>query len=51
MIRGLLLIILCMTLSSCETVKELQENEGLKKVGAFQLNPVQPDSYWYSGKS
>lgn len=49
--KVLLLILLCLTLSSCETLKGIQENEGLKKIGSFQLNPVQPNSYWYNGKS
>lgn len=49
--RVLLLIALGMTLSSCSTLKELQENEGLQKVGSFQLNPVQENTYWYDGKS
>ena len=49
--RILLLILICLTLSSCETLKGIQENEGLNKIGSFQLNPVQPNNYWYNGKS
>ncbi len=49
--RMVLLILICMTLSSCETLKGIQENEGLNKIGSFQLNPVQPNNYWYNGYS
>lgn len=51
MIRAVLLILVCLTLSSCETLKGIQGNEGLNKMGSFQLNPVQPNNYWYNGKS
>jgi hypothetical protein len=51
MIRALLLIVVCLTLSSCGTLKELQEGELAKTVGSFQINPVQPNTYWYNGKS
>ena len=51
MIRALLLILACLTLSSCDTLKGIQENEGLKRIGSFQLNTVHPNSYWYNGKS
>ena len=51
MVRILLLIVVCLTLSSCETLKGIRENEGLDKAGSFQLNPVQPDNYWYNGRS
>ncbi|MFA5255266.1 MAG: hypothetical protein WC419_01040 [Candidatus Omnitrophota bacterium] len=51
MIRVILLMLVCLALSSCETLKNIRENEGLDKVGSFQLNPVQPDNYWYNGRS
>ena len=51
MIRAILLIVMCLTLSSCGTLKELQEGELAKTVGSFQMNPVQPNAYWYDGKS
>ena len=51
MIRAILLVFVCLTLSSCGTLKEIQENEGLKRIGSLQLNPVQPNNYWYNGKS
>jgi hypothetical protein len=51
MVRILLSILLCLVLSSCETIKGMRENEGLNKAGSFQLNPVQPDNYWYNGRS
>ena len=51
MIRLILLMLMCLALSSCETLKGIQENEGLNKIGSYQLNPVQSNSYWYNGKS
>jgi len=41
----------CFLLSSCETIKEIRDNDMLGKVGSFELNPVQSNSYWYNGKS
>ena len=41
----------CVLLSSCETLKEIRENDILNKAGSFQLSPVQPNNYWYDGKS
>jgi len=49
--KMLLLLLACWTLSSCSTLKSIQENEGLNTAGSFQLNPVQPDNYWYDGRS
>lgn len=49
--RMVFLILACLSLSSCGTLKEIQENEGLKKAGSLQLNPVQENGYWYNGKS
>ena len=51
MIRAILLVFICLTLSSCETLKGIRENEGLNKAGSFQLNPVQLNNYWYNGKT
>ena len=51
MTRIVFFVFLCLMLSSCGTLKEIQENEGLKKIGSLQLNPVQPNNYWYNGKS
>ena len=51
MIKIAFAILICLTLTSCSVVKGIQENEGLNKVGSFQLNPVQPNDYWYNGKS
>ena len=51
MIRVVFLILICLTLSSCGTMNELRQNEGLNKIGSFQLNPVQSDNYWYDGKT
>ena len=47
----LLLLFVCMTLSSCETIKEIKENKILEKAGSFQLNPVHKNAYWYNGTS
>ncbi len=47
----LLLIFCCVLLSSCETVNYIQNDEKLKTAGAFELNPVRPNSYWYNGNS
>jgi hypothetical protein len=51
MIRVILLIVMCLTLSSCETLKNIQNDDRLNTIGSFELNPVQPNSYWYNGKS
>jgi len=51
MSRIILAIFLCMILSSCATLEEMQQSESLNKVGSFQLNPVQLNNYWYDGKS
>ena len=47
----LLLLFVCVSLSSCETIKDIKESKVLDKVGSFQLNPVHPNTYWYNGKS
>ncbi|MFA6320630.1 MAG: hypothetical protein WCY36_02095 [Candidatus Omnitrophota bacterium] len=49
--RALLLVLCCVLLSSCETIKEIRENDTLNKLGSFRLNSVRPNSYWYDGKS
>jgi len=51
MIKALLMILLCISLSSCETLKEIQDSPGLKTVGSFKLGSVQENNYWYDGKS
>ena len=51
MSRIILAMFLCMILSSCATLEEIQQSESLNKVGSFQLDPVQPGNYWYDGKS
>jgi len=51
MMRIIFLILVCLSLSSCGVLKEIQENEGLKKAGSLQLNPAQENSYWYNGAS
>ncbi len=51
MIRAILLIAVCLTLSSCETVRNIQNDERFSTVGSFELNPVQPNNYWYNGQS
>lgn len=51
MSRAILLILVCITLSSCETLQNIQNDEKLSNIGSFQLNPVQVNSYWYNGTS
>jgi len=51
MIKAFLMILLCISLSSCETLKEIQNSPGLKTVGSFKLGSVQENNYWYDGKS
>ena len=51
MIRIMLLILICVSLSSCETVQNIQNDEKLSNIGNFQLNPVHPNSFWYNGTS
>jgi hypothetical protein len=52
MMRMIVLLIgCCLVLSSCETVKNLQGDDGLGGIGSFELNPVAPNNYWYDGKS
>jgi len=50
--KALFLIFICLSLSSCATLGDMQDSEGIDKtVGAFRLNPVAPNSYWYDGKA
>jgi hypothetical protein len=52
MIRAMLILAVCMSLSSCETMKTIQSQDSLGgTLGSFRLNPVQENSYWYDGKS
>lgn len=51
MTKVLLLILMCITLSSCETLNNIQNSDLVDKIGNFQLTPVQPNNYWYNGKS
>lgn len=41
----------CLSLCSCEAMHNIRENEAVKQLGSFQLNPVQPNNYWYNGAS
>ena len=45
------MILLCLCLSSCETLKEVQNSPGLNTLGSFKLGSVQENNYWYDGKS
>jgi len=51
MIRAIPIIILCLMLSSCKTADNIPEDSLLNKVGSFELNPVEADSYWYNGSA
>lgn len=42
---------MCMVLSSCATIKEIQDGEFAKTVESLQMSSVQPNTYWYDGKS
>lgn len=44
-----ILILMCMALSGCETMNNIRSSEAAKTIGSFQLNPVQPNNYWYNG--
>jgi hypothetical protein len=50
-VSSIFLILFCFSLSSCETLNEIQKGQLAQTVGSFQLNPVQPNCYWYDGKS
>ena len=47
----IILMFCCAMLSSCETLKEIQDAKIVDRVSSFQLNPVQANNYWYNGKS
>ena len=51
MIKIIVLMFCCIMLSSCDTVKYIQNNEKLNTVGSFELDPLRANSYWYDGKS
>ena len=51
MIKAILMLLLCICLSSCETLKEVQNSPALNAIGSLELNPVRENSYWYNGKS
>lgn len=40
-----------MALTGCETIDNIRSSEAAKTAGSFQLNPVQPNNYWYDGKT
>ena len=50
-VKMLLCATCCLLLTSCETLKEVQNGPLAKAVGSFELNPVQPNCYWYNGQS
>ena len=49
MIRAFITILTCLTLTGCAAIDNIRSSEAAKTVGAFQLNPVQPNNYWYNG--
>lgn len=49
MARVFITILLCMALTGCAAVNNIRSSEAAKAVGSFQLNPVQPNNYWYNG--
>ena len=38
-------------LTSCATLKDMQDGGSLSGIGSFELHPVRENSYWYSGNS
>lgn len=38
-----------MALTGCDTINNIRSSETAKTAGSFQLNPVQPNNYWYNG--
>ena len=40
---------MCLTLTGCEAMNNIRSSEAAKTAGSFQLNPVQPNNYWYNG--
>ena len=49
MIKPLIAITVCLVLCGCASVEELRSSPAAKTAGSFQLNPVQPNNYWYNG--
>ncbi|MCM8760576.1 MAG: hypothetical protein NC938_05325 [Candidatus Omnitrophica bacterium] len=49
--KGISLIVCFLILSSSEAVKNTYAENVLDTIGAFELNPVPPNNYWYDGKS
>ena len=49
MIRIFIAILMCLTLTGCEAMNNIRSSEAAKTAGSFQLNPVQPNNYWYNG--
>ena len=47
----ILMALLCISLSSCETLKEVQNSPGINALGSFKLGSVQENNYWYDGRS
>jgi len=47
----ILMVLLCVSLSSCETLKEVQNSPGLNAIGSFKLGSVEDNNYWYDGRS
>ena len=45
------LAFLALTISGCSTVNEIKKSDIVQKVESFRLSKVEPDSYWYDGKS
>ena len=43
------IVLMCVSLAGCATMDELKSSPAAKTLGSFQLNPVQPNNYWYNG--
>lgn len=51
MIKIFALALACLALTGCATIDEIRSGSAAKAIESLQLNPVQPDSYWYNGIS
>ena len=49
--RVILIIFICMSLSSCAVLRDVRENEAVDNIGSFRLSPVHTNNYWYDGTS
>jgi hypothetical protein len=51
MLRVFAAISAAATLSSCSTLDQIQHSEAARAIESLKLSPVQPDSFWYDGRT